>query len=64
MALCDNCSIYSPIYDELRQNSDDVIKEGENTVEKRFCKMYDEAIDNNILNGKKPCKYYTKIPEK
>ncbi len=59
MEYCKKCIFYDKDYDELRQSGDDVIIIGEGQEEKHYCRMYDNNIDEDIVNGKKKCEYHT-----
>lgn len=48
-------------YDDLRASGDDIQIVGEELTEKHYCRMYDNAIDDKIISGKKQCKDYRSI---
>lgn len=50
---------YDKDYDELRQSGDDIVKKGESEKEKHYCRMYNDAINEKITEGKKPCEYHS-----
>lgn len=55
MKQCKQCIFYDKEYDILRQSGDDIIIEGQDEVEKHFCRQCDKAIDNEIILDNKIC---------
>lgn len=55
---CKNCPFYDSEYDQMKQSWDDVVIVGnEKPTEQHYCRMYETAIDKNIINDKEKCKY-------
>ena len=57
MGRCERCQYYNKEYDEARQQFDDVIRIGDDTV-KHHCIMYLGQIPNGIYYDGKECLYY------
>lgn len=55
MEYCKYCLIYSSLYDEQRQLSDDTNQAG--TI-RHFCKMFDEHIPAGIFSGASACPFF------
>lgn len=58
MAKCKDCMNYDEKYNEIRQSYDDVHTENTESLMRRFCVMYDEAISPDIIEEKKLCDYF------
>ena len=57
MGLCSTCVHMNREQDEFRQQFDDVIVEGDNTVH-HFCPMYDDHIPDKIFYADGDCPFY------
>ena len=58
MEYCKKCIFYDKEYDEMRQSGDDVVIVGKDQKEKHYCRMYDTAIPEKIVDGKAECEYH------
>lgn len=55
MKQCEQCIFYDAEYDELLQSGDDMLIIGQEEKENHYCRLFDEAIDEDIIIGKKTC---------
>lgn len=55
---CESCIFYNLEYDEHRQKWDDALLDTAQEVQNHFCPLFDDPVDPEIINGKKPCKFY------
>ena len=57
MALCDKCFYWDKEYSDFREEYDDVIEVDAPNVQHKFCRMYDDHIPEEILDGA-DCPYF------
>lgn len=55
MKQCQKCIFYDKEYDELFQSGDDIVIIGEEDKEKHYCRLFDGAIDHDIITDRKEC---------
>lgn len=55
MKQCEHCIFYDAEYDKLLQSGDDTAVVGQEGKEKHYCRLFDGAVDDDIITDKKAC---------